>query len=328
MEKKRIFLFDNMKFFLIMTVVIGHFIDQQIKYPAYKSLFLFIYAFHMPLFIFISGIFHKNKKILEKALVYILLGYLLKLFIFYTRRGLGETPKLQFLSDSGAAWFMFAMAAFMFISYYLRDIDKRFVLILSIFLGCIVNYDTSIGDYLYLSRIVVFFPFYHLGTMLDVDTVYTITERKRNKVIGTVILLIWAFVCVFLLENVYDLRFVFTGRNSFSKEWYVYGAFVRLVCYTVTAVVSFSLLCVMPNREIPGWTRFGARTMQVYFWHRPIVYVLTSFGVPVMMCKTTISKMFYIIIAVVLTYLLSSKVFAFPTEPILKMRDKLNVRSN
>ena len=141
-------------------------------------------------------------------------------------------------------------------------------------------------------------------------------------------MLVWAFVCVFLLENVYDLRFVFIGRNSFSKEWYVYGAFVRLVCYAVTAVVSFALLCVMPNREISGWTRFGVRTMQVYFWHRPIVYVLTNVGVPVMMCKTTVGRVLYIIIAIVLTYFLSSKVFAFPTELILKMRDKLNVRSN
>ena len=43
--EKRIFLFDNLKFFLILTVVIGHFIDYITKSSHMMSgLFLFIYS--------------------------------------------------------------------------------------------------------------------------------------------------------------------------------------------------------------------------------------------------------------------------------------------
>ena len=63
----RIALWDNLKFILITLVVGGHFADTLIDYSKiYSSIFLFIYAFHMPLFIFISGYFHSEKNITKK----------------------------------------------------------------------------------------------------------------------------------------------------------------------------------------------------------------------------------------------------------------------
>ena len=49
MDKKRIALWDNLKFILIVSVVIGHFINIRDS-VTYHSIFIFIYSFHMPLF--------------------------------------------------------------------------------------------------------------------------------------------------------------------------------------------------------------------------------------------------------------------------------------
>lgn len=66
--KTRIALWDNLKFVLILLVVIGHFSKFfQNDSSIYRSVFLFIYAFHMPLFLFISGLFHKDEKIGENV---------------------------------------------------------------------------------------------------------------------------------------------------------------------------------------------------------------------------------------------------------------------
>ena len=65
---ERVALWDNLKFLLVTCVVIGHFADQFTDVSLiYDSIFLFIYSFHIPLFIFISGIFYK-KIILQKRL--------------------------------------------------------------------------------------------------------------------------------------------------------------------------------------------------------------------------------------------------------------------
>ena len=81
----RIFLFDNLKFLLMAFVVVGHFANAFIvSSDYYQSIFLFIYAFHMPLFLFLAGLFHKNKDIFPKVLSYLVLGFMLKIVLFLT----------------------------------------------------------------------------------------------------------------------------------------------------------------------------------------------------------------------------------------------------
>ena len=47
---RRIYIFDNLKFILMALVVVGHFADAGIAVSeTYRSLFVFIYSFHMPL---------------------------------------------------------------------------------------------------------------------------------------------------------------------------------------------------------------------------------------------------------------------------------------
>lgn len=55
MEKKRIFWLDNLKGFLIILVVLGHCIQNTTESYQFDILFRYIYSFHMPLFMFVSG---------------------------------------------------------------------------------------------------------------------------------------------------------------------------------------------------------------------------------------------------------------------------------
>ena len=85
---KRIYKWDNLKCFLIVMVVIGHFVNQYAPISnTMKSLSLFIYSFHMPLFIFLSGLLQKRwsqrcKFQWDKPLYYIMIGYALKVCIY------------------------------------------------------------------------------------------------------------------------------------------------------------------------------------------------------------------------------------------------------
>lgn len=319
-KNKRIFLFDNLKFFLILTVVVGHFADQAIEYRTFKSLYFFIYTFHMPLFLFVSGLFHRNRDIVKKAVIYISLGYFLKAFLFFTKIGLGKHPKFSLLAEDGVPWFMFALAAFTVLSYVLRDINKKYVLFLAVFIACLAGYDKSIGDFLCLSRIIVFFPFYHLGTMIDKEKLLSLNHSSRHKLLGICIFTAGALICIFLLNQVYTLRPLFTGRNPFRTEWYPFGGILRLFYYAASLSIGYALICITPDKPIPLITNFGKRTLQVYFWHRPVLCVLSELGLP-QICVSISGKFVYLAIAVLLTFILSFRIFGFPTEHLMALKN-------
>lgn len=63
MTPRRIYKWDNAKALLMFLVVLGHFTEPftEAGYPLiYRSIFMILYTFHMPAFIFISGMFSKS----------------------------------------------------------------------------------------------------------------------------------------------------------------------------------------------------------------------------------------------------------------------------
>lgn len=52
---------DNIRGILMLLVVLAHIYNHYTKFsPAARSLFLFVYTFHMPLFLFLSGMFGRK----------------------------------------------------------------------------------------------------------------------------------------------------------------------------------------------------------------------------------------------------------------------------
>ena len=205
--ENRIALWDNLKFFLVTCVVIGHFVDQFTDISnIYDSIFLFIYSFHIPLFIFISGLMFKNKDVTSKVIFFISIGFAYKIVSAIVERLLG-TIKVEFLllSDGGISWFMFALAAYTIILRVIEGQNKRYILIFAIVLACFVGYDPGIGDFLYLSRIIIFFPFFLSGVLLQKVNIVDI-KNKNSKYIffAGLVVVIWLGLCVFELDIFID----------------------------------------------------------------------------------------------------------------------------
>lgn len=58
---------DSLKFLLICTVVLGHVIMALGGGKMEMAMFNFIYSFHMPLFVFLSGYFTRPGELTEKS---------------------------------------------------------------------------------------------------------------------------------------------------------------------------------------------------------------------------------------------------------------------
>ena len=321
---KRVAYFDNMKFILIVLVVIGHFIDQYTDNSRlFKAMYLLIYTFHMPLFLFLSGLFDKRGEPLAdkamKGIYYISLSVLLKCLISLTRFIMTGKWSFQLLSESGIPWFCFALGVFIILTGVLARIKIKLyaVIAVNIIIACFTGLDKSIGDLLCLSRIIVFYPFFLLGTMINKESIQRIPAKRAVRILSFVFLLALCVFAYLYLDKVYVMRHIFTGRNPFNASVRSQGPLLRLACYAVTAVIGFAFMMIVPAGRLKILTCFGERTLQVYFWHRPVLYVLTYSGIHTRICSAGVpGKLCWVLLAVLVACVFSLKCFGFPVKQL------------
>ncbi len=278
---KRIEKWDILKFFLIFTVVLGHFADFYTgKSELMRHLFFFIYTFHMPLFIFVSGLFSKktvDKMRFEKIAGYMVVYLFTKLALaLYVLIAWGKF-ELKLFNDGGLPWFMLAMFAFPLITYCVRKVKFPIVLAVGIAVALVVGYFRWVGTVLSLSRIIVYFPFYYVGYKIKASDLQRLVEDKRVKIASAVFLVLLGVAVFGFGEHFYFLRVMFTGKNSYYtiKPHFYYAFLLRLLCYVISALAGFAVIALTPNNtKIKGITTLGARTLSVYVYHNILLYII------------------------------------------------------
>ena len=119
--KTRDFLFDNYRAFLIVLVVLGHFIEPSYTETAYlTNLKYFIFAFHMPAFIFISGYFAVKKSSPGKLIQKLLVPYLIFEVIYYFtyENIIHKETELDLLYPKFSLWFLLAIFCYKLVIHY------------------------------------------------------------------------------------------------------------------------------------------------------------------------------------------------------------------
>lgn len=339
---KRNYKIDNIKALLIFLVVIGHFVDELVgKSDVFKCIYIFVYSFHMPLFIFLSGYLSRKlimsdekEKIKDKVFIYIILGFLMKFIFGLCLINIKGKVSFSLLSGASAPWYLFVLASFVVLSTILKD--KKFwpIFIFSIILACFVGYDNSIKDYLYLSRLVIFFPFFWLGFKVDFKKIIKKLNNRYVKFMFYIIIILYGTLVYFKIDEMYILRGLLTARHSFkSLDMLNYGFFIRFVYYIVSIVLSLGIVLLVPNKKFPLFTVIGSRTLPIYMFHCPIIYILVSLNVHELIANIDFInyKILWLMLAILTTLFLSIKLFSDLVNKIINLfvgKEKTNILLN
>lgn len=324
--KPRIFKYDNVRLLAIVLVVISSFADEfTARSEMFQSWFVFVYAFHAPLFIFLSGLFTKEykdgvKPDNHKLSFYLGLGMVLKILIYLMRLWNGYPAELDFFGGSSVEWYLFVIVMYSVTMYLLRRVNRWIVLTISVAVGTAAGF-LPLSDEFYLMRYMVFLPFFAAGYYLTPIKVRRFAHHVGVKLVGVACIFGYFVLCFRERELIYPLRMLFTGRNAYAVVSLEGCTFYhRLLCYAISSLLILSVLACVPNRKFPFITRMGRNTLGVYFWHVLIVLLLRHYGVGQKLTALgdPLWKMLVLTISVAVALILSIPVFTLPLRKLLE----------
>lgn len=135
----RVAKWDHLKLVLIYLVVLGHAADVfTADRPAARLVFLWVYSFHMPLFLVISGLFAKKtvaERRYDRIFSYLLLYIACKLLITFAYAATGYEIKNSILETSGISWFALALFFYCLVMTRIKDLPARYLVPAAVAVG-------------------------------------------------------------------------------------------------------------------------------------------------------------------------------------------------
>lgn len=265
--------FDNIRFLLILCVVFGHLLEIRNPFGG-DFLYRGIYAFHMPVFLFIAGWFARYDR--KKIVFGLLMPYLIfqTAYILFDRWLYGSDRAMQFTTPYWLLWFLPALL-FYYLLLPLYDVagwkKQLAVWVAVLAVSVAVGYDKTIGYGMTLSRFFVFQPWFLLGFYLrQADGLARRLEAlsRTGKLLaggGVILVLIGAMAALYISPV--------TGKMLYGSYPYAslgYHAGIRLFGAGLALIwilfFAFVLKPVM-NIRIPLVTAIGQNTLPVFLLH-------------------------------------------------------------
>ena len=280
-KEVRAWQFDEIKFFLIFLVVLGHILANYIGTSNasidIQRLRFLIYFFHMPLFLFISGLFSK-KNIEEKRYsqinYYLVLYLVVKIICFISNAIQKDRYLINFFSESEVAWYCFALFAFQMITILLKNKNKTFIFFSSIILGLLVGYDPTIRDQFVLSRIITFYPFFFAGYVLNPKKIIEKLSSLKIIIPSIIIVITFSLVVFVKINDIMVFSPLLTGRNPYNTlgDYMKVGWALRMVYYALVFLICFAIISIFTILKKPTiFNKFGKRTLSAYALHMVVV---------------------------------------------------------
>ena len=314
-NKTRIAYWDNLKFILIYLVVVGHFlIPITHKSVLVNTTYQWIYFFHMPAFVFISGFFSKNYVHKEPYKINRITSYFILYFIFNISLYivehfiLGFNPGLGLFSTKSAPWYIMAMGVWLIIIPYFKDLNPYKATSLMILFGVLIGVDKSIGSVYTISRIIILLPFFIAGYYFNGKFFTNIKPWMR---ILAAIALIVIFILIY--NNTKSINkymgIVYCNRGYHAlKLSKAKGMILRLIFYAISAFMTICFMCLIPNSK-NIFTTLGERSLGIFIIHRLSKGFFIKYGFYKSIGHGAKALICVLVLSMILTLLSSLKIF-------------------
>jgi len=319
-KTQREYYFDNLKFILILLVVIAHVISPLGKLDVVRYIYRYIYIFHMPCFIFVSGYFAKksissgtlkNNKVLNYMLLYIIFQIIFTII---------NSGKYSFYQSQMGLWYIQCLIIWTMALPMIDRIKPVYGIIIAVMAGLIIGFDATAGHVASLSRLLVFMPFFVAGYYIKKEHIEKLFTYK-NKILAFLFMIIFSIVLYKYYPSIPSLLNLVSGKASYEAMKLGYsGVLYRLGWYVAAGLISTALLVLIPKKKY-FFSKVGEKTLQIFCLHLIICVLMRQSGVYEHLNSNT-GFSILIVFCIVITFILSSKIVSYPFNAIMKMKFK------
>lgn len=262
---------DGLKFLLIFLVMLGHISYDSFGIPLNRL----IYAFHMPLFIMISGYLSHVKeghlfrawcaKTLGIYLIFCLLHLLVSVFILKR-----PFPLRSFFSPPLALWYLLSLvfwrSALQGAAYAKIPVDGRLLLVSILLIGPVAF--VPIGHTFSFQRTFAFLPFFLAGYLCREGKIPDFFVRRDRLPASALLLLL---VVSFFLASRLPL---YQPREPVGD---MSGLLVRYLQTGIAFVICFCILQLIPRAFVCRFSELGEYTLYFYLYHTLFIRIQQKF---------------------------------------------------
>lgn len=273
--------YDNTKFLLVTLVVIGHGWGSLTQdHPALHAVYLFVYSFHMPAFILISGYFSRNFDSSPARVKRLITSLVIPYVIFETTYELifdalnGDPLRISLLNPSYATWFLIALFFWRMTGSVWRAL--RWPIPVAFAVSLLAG-TTQLNQTMSIARVLQFLPWFVVGMFLRPEHFRMLHRPLVRWASAAGALVCFAGVALGSRLGLSSAPFLNTkGYQQLGLdlvEWVP----LRLAMFVVAGTMTVAVLAWTPRR-VTWFTTFGTGTLYTYLLHVGVIRALRGLG--------------------------------------------------
>lgn len=261
---------DNLKFVLIVLVVVGHAVSTVRDRPAADLLYTGIYLFHMPAFVFVAGLLtprsfrsDRGPKLLRSIVVpYVVFQ---ALYLLFERAFAPDPGRLTLLSPFWLMWFLLALGVWRLATPLLLSL--RAPLVWAVGASLLVPLLDEVGRTLSLNRVLGMLPFFVAGLVAPRDLLSRMRAQRWAVPVGVAGLIVVALATVIAVRiDVANDTLFYTARYGDGAAAVLRGMVLRTIVLAVGAGATIAVALVLP-RSRRWFTAWGVGSIGGYLLH-------------------------------------------------------------
>ena len=274
---------DALKGVLITLVVFGHCFLYGNPMDGVKwTIANWVYLFHMPFFVFLSGYFsHPRSHSYWKGILAIAESYI----VFQLIKGLlhGYSIVEILIVPAPMMWYLLALIIWRCL-YCLFDTQSHSrwhnwtILIVLFAVGLVAGFHPAIGKTFALSRIIVFAPFFWLGTMAQRIDFINFNKRVPKWIAGLLLVATLVMVAYLTPQNWLNVRETIRGASCYEADNQIVGLISRAVYYVLAIVLSISVTSLVISSKL--LCQIGKDSLKYYLFHGIALSIMVFLKLP------------------------------------------------